>query len=42
MLQDMDQNSSFPYTINREAIQTQANAHHHKSFSSQPVTLKTT
>ena len=38
----MDQNSFLLGTIEREAIQARADAHHQKSFFGKPVTLKTT
>ena len=41
-IQDMDQNSFFSCTIEREAIQARADAHHQKSLCGKPVALKTT
>ena len=41
-LQDMNQNSSFSYSIDREAIQSWANAHLWNSLPGKDVATKTT
>ena len=41
-LQDMNQNSSFLHAIDREAIQSQADAHLHNSLPSKVIVTKTT
>ena len=41
-LQDMNQNTSFLHAINREAIQSRANAHLHNSLPGKDLVTKTT
>ena len=41
-LQDMNQNSSFLYAIDREAIQSQANAHLQNSLPGKDIAIETT
>ena len=41
-LQDMNQNSSFLHAIDREAIQSQADAHLQNSLPSKDIVTKTT
>ena len=40
-LLDMDKNSSFPYTINQEAIQSWANTHLQNTLPGKDIAIKT-